>query len=100
METDERKWRDWNWRSEGDILVNGAFFIASGESVEVLYEKAYSVEPKSAALIDQLTMNAGVLGGRSLLFLLSFSFTISKRTWVEPSPNLHWTQCKPSPAGI
>ncbi|XP_034692739.1 probable pectate lyase 12 [Vitis riparia] len=63
VDTDEKKWRDWNWRSEGDILVNGAFFIASGETVEVLYEKAYSVEPKSAALIDQLTTNAGVLGG-------------------------------------
>ncbi|RVW47988.1 putative pectate lyase 12 [Vitis vinifera] len=63
VDTDEKKWRDWNWRSEGDILVNGAFFIASGETVEVLYEKAYSVEPKSAALIDQLTINAGVLGG-------------------------------------
>lgn len=63
VDTDEKKWRDWNWRSEGDILVNGAFFIASGETVEVLYEKAYSVEPKSAALIDQLTVNAGVLGG-------------------------------------
>lgn len=75
VDTDEKKWRDWNWRSEGDILVNGAFFIASGETVEVLYEKAYSVEPKSAALIDQLTTNAGVLGGRSLfLFLLLSSF--------------------------
>ncbi|KAA8516585.1 hypothetical protein F0562_016909 [Nyssa sinensis] len=65
VETGEDKWRGWNWRSEGDIMVNGAFFVASGEGVEVKYEKAYSVEPKSASFIDQLTTHAGVLGSRS-----------------------------------
>ncbi|KAL9153357.1 hypothetical protein ABFS82_10G043200 [Erythranthe guttata] len=64
VDTSEEKWRDWNWRSEGDIMGNGAYFVASGEGVEVKYEKAYSVEPKSAAYIDQLTLNAGVLGTR------------------------------------
>ncbi|XWS55888.1 hypothetical protein CRYUN_Cryun09bG0038800 [Craigia yunnanensis] len=34
----------------------------AGEGVEVKYEKAYIVEPKSAVLIDQLTMHSGVLG--------------------------------------
>lgn len=68
VETSHEKWRDWNWRSEGDIMVNGAYFIASGESLELKYEKAYSVEPKSAVLIDQLTVNAGVLGHRSTFF--------------------------------
>ncbi|KAJ7976896.1 Pectate lyase [Quillaja saponaria] len=62
VETGEGEWKDWNWRSEGDIMVNGAFFVASGEGVEVSYEKAFSVEPKSAVLIDQLIMHAGVLG--------------------------------------
>ncbi|KAH6806029.1 Pectin lyase-like superfamily protein [Perilla frutescens var. frutescens] len=57
--TSEEKWRDWNWRSEGDVMANGAYFVASGQGVEVKYEKAYSVEPKSAAYIDQLTFNAG-----------------------------------------
>ncbi|XP_022870428.1 probable pectate lyase 12, partial [Olea europaea var. sylvestris] len=70
VDTEEEKWRDWNWRSEGDVMVNGAYFVASGQGVEVKYEKAYSVEPKSAAYIDQLVMNAGVLTSRS--FLLSF----------------------------
>ncbi|KAA0063799.1 putative pectate lyase 12 [Cucumis melo var. makuwa] len=62
VETSESEWRGWNWRSEGDILVNGAFFVTSGQGLEVKYEKAYSVEPKSAALIDQLTWHAGPLG--------------------------------------
>ncbi|CAI9097939.1 OLC1v1034465C1 [Oldenlandia corymbosa var. corymbosa] len=64
VETAEETWKNWNWRSDGDILVNGAYFVASGEGLEVKYEKAYSVEPKSAAYIDQLTMNAGVWGSR------------------------------------
>ncbi|CAM8959632.1 unnamed protein product [Rhodiola kirilowii] len=64
VESDDQNWKEWNWRSEGDIMLNGAFFIASGEGVEVKYEKAYSVEPKSAEQIEQLTMNAGVLGRR------------------------------------
>ncbi|KAL3358273.1 hypothetical protein AABB24_015423 [Solanum stoloniferum] len=42
-------------------MANGAYFVASGEEVEVKYEKAYSVEPKSADFIDQITLNAGVL---------------------------------------
>ncbi|KAF7818669.1 putative pectate lyase 12 [Senna tora] len=62
VDTEEGKWKGWNWRSEGDILVNGAFFVASGEGFEVKYEKAYSIEPKSAEHIDLLIMHAGVLG--------------------------------------
>lgn len=62
VDTAEGSWKGWNWRSEGDVMVNGAFFVASGDGVEVKYEKAYSVEPKSAVLIEQLTMHAGTLG--------------------------------------
>lgn len=63
VETDEREWTGWNWRTEGDVMVNGAFFVPSGAGAgAVAYAKASSVEPKTAALIDQLTMNAGVFG--------------------------------------
>ena len=44
-------------------MVNGAFFVPSGEGLDTQYTKASSVEPKSAGLVDHLTMNAGVLGG-------------------------------------
>ncbi|KAL8152861.1 hypothetical protein V2J09_010621 [Rumex salicifolius] len=71
VETDVNDWKDWNWRSEGDILVNGAYFTASGEGLEAKYEKAYSIEPRSAASIDQLTMYSGVFGSR---FRLTFYF--------------------------
>lgn len=63
VDTDEGEWAGWNWRTEGDIMVNGAFFVPSGLGLSTQYAKASSVEPKSAALVDQLTMNAGVFGG-------------------------------------
>ncbi|XP_052187931.1 probable pectate lyase 12 isoform X2 [Diospyros lotus] len=62
-DTDESEWANWNWRSEGDVMVNGAFFVPSGAGLSAQYSKASSVDPKSAGLIDQLTINAGVFGG-------------------------------------
>lgn len=55
------EWEGWNWRTEGDVMVNGAFFVPSGDGVSAQYSLASSVEPKSAAFIDHLTLNAGVL---------------------------------------
>ncbi|KAB1219014.1 putative pectate lyase 12 [Morella rubra] len=63
VDTDEKDWTDWNWRTDGDLMVNGAFFVPSGAGLSAQYAMASSVEPKTAGLIDQLTMNAGVLGG-------------------------------------
>ncbi|XP_073037145.1 probable pectate lyase 18 isoform X2 [Primulina eburnea] len=63
VDTDENVWSEWNWRTEGDVLVNGAYFVPSGGSRSVQYAKASSVEPRSAYFVNQLTMRAGVLGG-------------------------------------
>ncbi|KAG5557227.1 hypothetical protein RHGRI_007483 [Rhododendron griersonianum] len=62
VDTDEGQWSDWNWRTDGDIMVNGAFFVPSGQGLSAQYSKASSVEPKSAALVSQLTINSGVFG--------------------------------------
>ncbi|KAM6584366.1 hypothetical protein CsatB_011368 [Cannabis sativa] len=62
VDTNEGDWTGWNWRTEGDMMVNGAFFVPSGGGLSTQYAKASSVEPKSAALIDQLTSTAGVFG--------------------------------------
>ncbi|KAJ1436251.1 Pectin lyase fold/virulence factor [Sesbania bispinosa] len=62
VDTDERQWSDWNWRTEGDIMVNGAFFVPSGAGLSAQYAQASSVQPKSAVQIDQLTMYSGVFG--------------------------------------
>lgn len=69
-------------------MVNGAYFVASGEGVEVKYEKAYSIEPKSASFIDQITLNAGVLGGRSIL--ISLSNTLGSLFFCWPELNCYW----------
>ncbi|KAG9145358.1 hypothetical protein Leryth_008294 [Lithospermum erythrorhizon] len=63
VDTDEGKWSDWNWRTDGDVMENGAFFVPSGGGLTAQYAKASSVEPKSGTLVQQLTMNAGVIGG-------------------------------------
>ncbi|GER28948.1 pectin lyase-like superfamily protein [Striga asiatica] len=65
-DTSEGEWSDWNWRTEGDIMVNGAFFVPSGQGAIRESTDSSSFEPKSATLIDQLTMNVGVLGTKML----------------------------------
>ncbi|KAK9158619.1 hypothetical protein Scep_005193 [Stephania cephalantha] len=72
VDTADRAWANWDWSSTGDILVNGAFFVPSGPGAGAKYSKAYSVEPKSAGLIDRLTMNAGVFGNRDNSMSISY----------------------------
>ncbi|XP_058768654.1 probable pectate lyase 18 [Vicia villosa] len=62
VETDDKEWSDWNWRTEGDIMVNGAFFVPSGGGMSAQYAEASSVQPKPVVQIDQLTMYSGVFG--------------------------------------
>ncbi|XP_031104736.1 probable pectate lyase 5 [Ipomoea triloba] len=63
VDTNEGEWSDWNWRTEGDMMINGAYFVPSGNGLSNEYAKASSLDPQSAVLIDQLTMHAGVFGG-------------------------------------
>ncbi|XAR72144.1 Pectate lyase, partial [Bertholletia excelsa] len=62
VDTDESEWAGWNWRTDGDIMVNGAYFVPSGEGPSAQYAMATSFDPIPANFIDQLTMNAGVFG--------------------------------------
>jgi len=59
--TPESVWRHWNWRSEGDLMLNGAFFIPSGVGASSSYAKASSLSAKPSSLVGSLTANAGVL---------------------------------------
>nr|CAD1836034.1 unnamed protein product [Ananas comosus var. bracteatus] len=45
VDTEESAWTGWNWRTEGDMMVNGAFFVPSGEGLEAIYAKASSLDP-------------------------------------------------------
>ncbi|KAI5074399.1 hypothetical protein GOP47_0010360 [Adiantum capillus-veneris] len=61
MDTPESQWQSWDWHSEGDLFVNGAFFIPSGAGASSNYGKAASIGPKSSSLVGTMTANAGVL---------------------------------------
>lgn len=43
-------------------MVNGAFFVPSGDGVSPAFARATSLQAKTADVIDQLTVNAGVFG--------------------------------------
>jgi len=57
----ESVWRQWNWRSEGDQMLNGAFFTPSGAGASSSYAKASSLSARPSSLVASLTGNAGVL---------------------------------------
>lgn len=54
-------WENWNWRSSGDMFLNGAFFTDSGSSNidSSLYQKATSFTAKPSSSVGTLTANAG-----------------------------------------
>uniref|UniRef100_A0A9I9CDZ9 Pectate lyase n=1 Tax=Cucumis melo TaxID=3656 RepID=A0A9I9CDZ9_CUCME len=56
----EREWRSWNWRSEGDLMMNGAFFIQSGNPIR-RYSKKDVIHSKPGTFVTRLTRFAGPL---------------------------------------
>ncbi|PNX60587.1 pectate lyase-like protein, partial [Trifolium pratense] len=58
----EDEWKGWNWRSENDLLVNGAFFTKSGaEGASSSYARASSLSARPSSLVGTITTGAGVL---------------------------------------
>ncbi|XP_010671109.3 probable pectate lyase 5 isoform X2 [Beta vulgaris subsp. vulgaris] len=57
----EKEWKKWNWRSEGDLFLNGAKFVNSGNESSLLYAKAMSLSARPASLVASMTKKAGVL---------------------------------------
>ncbi|XP_019457441.1 PREDICTED: probable pectate lyase 18 [Lupinus angustifolius] len=60
----ENEWKGWNWRSEGDLLVNGAFFTASGAGASSSYARASSLSARPSSLVGSITTGAGALSCR------------------------------------
>ncbi|KAF3648982.1 putative pectate lyase 22 [Capsicum annuum] len=58
----ENEWKNWNWRSEGDLMLNGAFFTRSGAGASSSYAKSSSLSARPSSLVNSITMNAGALG--------------------------------------
>ncbi|XP_027335798.1 probable pectate lyase 5 [Abrus precatorius] len=57
----ESEWRKWNWRSEGDLMLNGAFFTPSGAGAAARYNKASSMAARPPMLVPSMTAGAGAL---------------------------------------
>lgn len=61
----ESEWQGWNWRSEGDLLLNGAFFKASGAGASSSsYARASSLSARPSSLVGPITMGSGALNCR------------------------------------
>ncbi|KAI5565943.1 hypothetical protein BDE02_14G152900 [Populus trichocarpa] len=61
VDTETGVWSHWNWRSEGDLLLNGAYFIPSGAGAAASYARASSLGAKSSSMVGVITSNAGAL---------------------------------------
>ncbi|KAL6544552.1 hypothetical protein OROMI_023414 [Orobanche minor] len=55
------EWKKWNWRSEGDVLLNGARFTISGNGTSGSYTKASSMVARPASHLSSIIPYAGVL---------------------------------------
>ncbi|CAK8540612.1 unnamed protein product [Lathyrus sativus] len=61
----ESVWSKWQWRSEGDVFMNGATFIESGAPIKNLpFKKGYLMKPRHGSQANRLTRYAGALSCR------------------------------------
>lgn len=60
----QSQWKNWNWRSSGDLMLNGAFFRASGTGASSSYARASSLAAKPSSLVASITASAGSLNCR------------------------------------
>ncbi|KAL6527734.1 hypothetical protein OROMI_029545 [Orobanche minor] len=58
----DKRWKNWNWRSEGDLMLSGAYFTPSGRGAADSYARASSLAAKPSSLVGTLTSGAGALG--------------------------------------
>ncbi|KAL8100034.1 hypothetical protein AgCh_032333 [Apium graveolens] len=58
------QWKGWNWRSEGDLFLNGAYFTPSGAQTSSSYAIASSMRAKPFSMVGIMTSGAGALGCR------------------------------------
>ncbi|CAK9166869.1 unnamed protein product [Ilex paraguariensis] len=54
-------WKAWNWRSDGDLMLNGAFFKPSGQDSPGSYARASSMVARPASLLTDIIPSAGIL---------------------------------------
>ncbi|KAL0742595.1 hypothetical protein Bca4012_084108 [Brassica carinata] len=55
------EWKQWNWRSQGDLMLNGAYFTKSGAATPASYARASSLGAKPSSVVSMLTYSSGAL---------------------------------------
>ncbi|KAK3002369.1 hypothetical protein RJ639_020324 [Escallonia herrerae] len=61
----ESEWRHWSWRSEGDLMLNGAYFRQSGAgAASSTLARASSLSGRPSSLVGSMTSSAGALNCR------------------------------------
>ncbi|XP_073127488.1 pectate lyase-like [Henckelia pumila] len=61
----ESQWMHWNWRSEGDLMLNGAYFRQSGGGAWAAHSRASSLSARPVSLVGSVTRTAGALNCRA-----------------------------------
>lgn len=57
----EAEWKKWIWRSEGDLFMNGAYFVESGQKLSTTPSKKYLIKAKPGVYASKITRFAGAL---------------------------------------
>lgn len=58
----ESEWKRWTWRSEGDLMMNGAFFVESGNpSKKRKFNRMDMIKAKPGTFVTRLTRFSGSL---------------------------------------
>ncbi|KAJ4831791.1 hypothetical protein Tsubulata_017001 [Turnera subulata] len=58
----ESEWKNWNWVSQGDLMMNGAFFRPSGNpAVTQRFSRKQLIKSKPGTFVTRLTRFAGTL---------------------------------------
>ncbi|XP_073120924.1 heat shock cognate 70 kDa protein-like [Henckelia pumila] len=73
----ESQWMHWNWRSEGDLMLNGAYFRQSGGGAWAAHSRASSLSARPVSLIyiqinilQRATKEAGTISGFNVLRII------------------------------
>lgn len=58
----ESEWKQWNWRSEGDLMLNGAYFRQSGAgAASNSFARASSLNARPSSHVASITSDAGAI---------------------------------------
>lgn len=57
----ESVYKNWVWRSQGDVMLNGAYFVESGDPKYEFFSGAEMIAPKPGEHVNKLTNFAGYL---------------------------------------